>query len=239
VIWRAAQLSLVLATGAWAQAPGSEFERYLVAATRMLEATEFEKALSQLMRARMLISNSDQEVRLELLEGVVQGELGNTEKARRAFRAGLALELNAELPVKVSMRLKALFLAVREELSRVPVSQPTRPPVSDVPVLEPPPPSLAPRASPPARVVAGLEAPRRSRVAPVLALAGAMAVGVFSGISASLSHSRALAVERAFYNSDGRALAADANRWANVSLACAIAAASLAALGVALFGLAQ
>jgi len=216
------------------QAPApSELDRYLTAATRLLEATEYEQALRQVEKAQRLATNSADEVRVSLLEGVLHGELGRTDKARQAFRAALALELSAQLPVKVSRRLKELFESVRGEFEKVrPVVTPTpiepvRPVRAD-PVVTPPPPP-PPAVQPIAQ---------RSFGAPIaLAITAALA-GTFSAVAFGISQGQAKAAKGAFFDDDARRLSGLANGWASASLGGLLGAVGAAAVSLLFFVLA-
>lgn len=217
----------VLASLMLQQAP-TDFERYLTAATRLLEATEYEQALKQLEKAKSLTRSPQDEVRVHLLEGVVNGELGRLEKAKASFRAGLALDVSAELPVKVSRRLKELFEGARVEMAKV------------APVVLPQPAVTTPPTPPTPRSAELVEAPvaappPRSRVLPTVLGLGALVLVGFSATAFGISRSRAAAVPGAFYDDDARRLATTANTWATVSLGSLLAALVPGAIAAILF----
>jgi tetratricopeptide (TPR) repeat protein len=90
-----------------------DFNRYLVAAVRLYESLEYERALVQLERARRLVDDVKQDVLLSLYEGSIQADLGRMEEARASFKTALLLEPEATLPLRVSPKVEREFEAMR------------------------------------------------------------------------------------------------------------------------------
>jgi tetratricopeptide (TPR) repeat protein len=95
-----------------------EFQRFITAASRLFENLEYERALDQLANAKKFASTPDEQTQVALYEGVVLIELGRTEEAKAAFETALFLSPDAQLPVKVSPKVKAQIEAVRAQVKR-------------------------------------------------------------------------------------------------------------------------
>ncbi|SEL04308.1 hypothetical protein SAMN05444354_103384 [Stigmatella aurantiaca] len=119
-----------------------DFQRYLLAAERLYESGENERALVQLERARGLARGLAQDVAVTLREGIFLADMGQSAKAQMAFREGLLLDPDAKLPLRVSPKLERDFedvrTRVRKELGLSERSSPT---------------PVKPQAAPPAPVV--------------------------------------------------------------------------------------
>jgi len=188
-----------------------DFQRYLGAAVQLYENLEYERALTQIQRARSVARGVEQDVSLGLHEGILLAELGRWDEARASFETALLLEPSASLPpLSVSPKVQREFESIRQRVSAslarrkqatkpgtaTPPSSPKpttpvepSPPVarSDRPAQAPPA-RLAPPAPSPAPAPLTVEAsPRRAPGVP-LALLGAGVVagglGAWFGVSA-------------------------------------------------------
>ncbi|XXF77292.1 tetratricopeptide repeat protein [Myxococcaceae bacterium GXIMD 01537] len=136
----------------------SDYERYLSAAISLYEDLEYERALRQIERAKKAASGITQDVTLALHEGVILADMGRWEKARAAFRTALALDVEAQLPLRVSPKVRREFdmqrIRVKRELAKRKKGQvgaPVSPPESAAPAE--PAPVAAPAPAEPAPVV--------------------------------------------------------------------------------------
>lgn len=170
-----------------------DFQRYLLAAERLYESGENERALVQLERARGLARGLVQDVAVALREGIFLADMGQWAQAQTAFREGLLLDPEAKLPLRVSPKLERDFedvrtrvrkeLGLRERPSPAPVVQTDRP---QQPNLKAPTGQDVPAYTPSASAVA----PSRVPVVP-LVLAGvgvaAASVGAVMGLQSRAS----------------------------------------------------
>jgi hypothetical protein len=125
----------------------TEFERYLTSVKRLVDSLEFEKALSQLTTARKYSRGLADDVTVELLEGVLYCELGKLESARRAFRAGLGLNLDAPLPVTAAPKVRRELEAIRAQMKAMALKSAPNArgePAANAVVAPPPLPALTP-----------------------------------------------------------------------------------------------
>jgi hypothetical protein len=113
---RALALSLLLV--ALPAGASEEFARFITAASRLFENLEYERALEQLANAKKFASTPDEQTQVALYEGVVLIELGRTEEAKAAFETALFLSPDAQIPVKVSPKVKAQIEAVRAQVKK-------------------------------------------------------------------------------------------------------------------------
>lgn len=102
-----------------AAAQSAEVRKFLNAATALYENLEYEKALKQIAKAKQKATASEDEVRVELLEGVVLADMGREEKAVEAFKAAFSLELDAKLPLEVSPKVQAVAEKARASVRKV------------------------------------------------------------------------------------------------------------------------
>ena len=93
-------------------------QRYLDAAALLYENLEYERALDQLKKARTVSGGVDDDVNIALYEGVVLSDLGKKDEAVAAFREGLYLKPDAQLPVKVAPKTAAAFATTRADVKR-------------------------------------------------------------------------------------------------------------------------
>ena len=98
-------------------------QQYLKAANVLYQKLEYEKALEQLQRARSSADTVEEDVQVNLWEGILFAELGRLDEARAAFTTALALAGDAKLPIQVSPKVSAEFerlrLGVQKEVARV------------------------------------------------------------------------------------------------------------------------
>jgi hypothetical protein len=95
------------------QAEGDAYQRFLNAAVRLHENLEYERALEQMLNARRSATTPDQQAEVCLYEGILLTDLNRSEEARVAFKEGLLLKPDAQLPLKVAPRVQAEFERLR------------------------------------------------------------------------------------------------------------------------------
>lgn len=133
-----------------------DFDRYLNSAVQLYESGENEDALEQLQRARKLAQGIAQDVAVALHEGLILADMGKTEQSRAAFRRGLTLDPEAQLPIKVGPKVEQSFEEVRGIVKARLARGGTKPPPPP-----PPPPAPAPKETKPP-VVAGTDRPEKA-----------------------------------------------------------------------------
>ncbi len=118
-MWKVAALTWLVATAAVAeedavvQVPATQ-NSYIPAVAALYEVAKYEEALSKLEKALSWKGNEKQEVLwLKLMQGVLQAELAQG-AALASFQEALALDSQAQLPVKASRRLLKLFEQARD-----------------------------------------------------------------------------------------------------------------------------
>lgn len=107
-------VALLWATAASAQS--ADAQRYILAASRLYENLEYERALDQLKKARGVSGGVDDDVNIALYEGVILSDMGKKEEAVAAFREGLYLKPEANLPVKVAPKIAQVFTATKNDV---------------------------------------------------------------------------------------------------------------------------
>ncbi|SEN34601.1 hypothetical protein SAMN05444354_1394 [Stigmatella aurantiaca] len=101
------------------RAEGSaEVQTHLLSIQRLFDDLEYERALSQIQRARQVPHGTEEEVILTLYEGVLQCELGQQEQGKAAFKSALLLKPEAKLPVQVAPKVNSLFESVRQQVKQ-------------------------------------------------------------------------------------------------------------------------
>ncbi|HLK99637.1 MAG TPA: tetratricopeptide repeat protein [Myxococcaceae bacterium] len=133
-----------------------DFDRYLNSAVQLYESGENEDALEQLQRARKLAQGIQQDVAVALHEGLILADMGKTEQSRAAFRRGLTLDPEAQLPIKVGPKVEQSFEEVRKSVKDRLARGGTKPPPPP-----PPPPAPEPKETKPP-VVAGTDRPEKA-----------------------------------------------------------------------------
>lgn len=111
-------VALLISFSASAECKKDELNRYLAAAVRLYEALEYERALDQFAKAKDLSCGVDDDAMLGLYEGIVRSDLGEAEKAKSAFKEALLLKPDAELPLKVSPKVKRQVEVLRAEAKK-------------------------------------------------------------------------------------------------------------------------
>lgn len=96
----------------------TEVQRYLVAASRLYQNLEYERALEQLKRAKQVAHGVAEDAVIDRYEGLVLFDLGKRDEAMAAFREALYLEPDAPLPVKVSPKITEAYEATRVKVKR-------------------------------------------------------------------------------------------------------------------------
>ncbi len=239
---RALLLGLLLAGSPLRSALAEDdFQSYLRAAVQLYEDLEYERALSQLQRARRIARGVAQDVSLGVHEGILLAELGRRDEARAAFETALLLDPDAKLPLPVSPKLEREFESIRERVLTTLASRqqwqkerpeeaapeevsdrPELPPAQEAHLLPPEPsPALTPTVEPPSPP---------SPVVPLALLgAGVVAggVGSFLGLSARQQYDAALVQPHAAEANALYAQSQDKARVANVLFGTA----GLAAVG--------
>jgi hypothetical protein len=99
-----------------APAEGSVAQRYLDAASMLYQKLENERALEQLKKARTASTGVDDDVAIALYEGIILSDMGKKEEAIAAFREGLSLKPDAQLPMKVAPKIAELFATTRADV---------------------------------------------------------------------------------------------------------------------------
>ncbi len=164
----------------------SEFQLRMSTAARLYQELEYERALEQLKRARALARGVDQDVTIELYEGIILADMGRREEALAAFKTALLLKPTAQLPVRVSPKVAADFEAVRQEVLRIQQqeaqrAQPRPAPPEDAPVRPPEKPAPVVKVEPPpSQPLVPERLEQRSRPVPVLPLT-LLGTGVVAG----------------------------------------------------------
>lgn len=96
----------------------AEVRKFVNAAITLYENLEYEKALKQLQKAKAKAQGSEDETRINLLEGIVLTDMGKEEKALMAFKTGFGLDVNAKLPVEVSPKVSLVAEKARANVKR-------------------------------------------------------------------------------------------------------------------------
>lgn len=110
---------ICLVTPTVASAQDDTVQRYLIAAARLYEGLEYERALEQLKRAKQIPTRTvDDDAAIALYEGVILADMGKKDESIAAFKEGLYLKPDAKLPVKVSPKVVADFEGVRADVKR-------------------------------------------------------------------------------------------------------------------------
>lgn len=117
------------------QAVNPHFE----AALRLYDELEYEQALLSLDQARQSPSNTLQEqVSIELLDGILAFELHQPERGKGAFRRAVSLDPNARMSLRVSPKVVNALEEARAEQQRVLAEKPLVQPVPAAAPLAPP-----------------------------------------------------------------------------------------------------
>ncbi|MEW5743569.1 MAG: hypothetical protein AB1938_31950, partial [Myxococcota bacterium] len=107
-------VALLFAPAALAQS--ADAQRYILAASRLYENLEYERALDQLKKARGVSGGVEDDVNIALYEGIILSDMGRKEEAVAAFREGLYLKPEANLPVKVAPKINQVFTATKNDV---------------------------------------------------------------------------------------------------------------------------
>lgn len=133
-----------VALGSDGEAPGGTFQRRLERAEQLYELLEYEKALNWLSQAKQVASTIEEQVQVSLYRGIVLADLGRRKQALEAFRAGLSLRPESELPVQVAPKVHRDFETVRKQVLRKQASTATSARRAQKPAEEPPEADTAP-----------------------------------------------------------------------------------------------
>lgn len=113
---RAGAVAVALLWATAASAQSADAQRYILAASRLYENLEYERALDQLKKARGVSGGVDDDVNIALYEGIILSDMGKKEEAVAAFREGLYLKPEANLPVKVAPKIAQVFTATKNDV---------------------------------------------------------------------------------------------------------------------------
>src|SRR5437879_6463465 len=91
----------------------AEVDRYAAAAVRLYESLEYERALDSITKGKESSCGSDDDAMLGMYEGIIRSDLGQAEQARAAFKEALLLKPDAEVPLKVSPKVRKQIEAIR------------------------------------------------------------------------------------------------------------------------------
>jgi tetratricopeptide (TPR) repeat protein len=111
-------IALIASTASFAECKKDEFNRYVAAAVRLYEALEYERALEQLGKAKESSCGTDDDAMLGMYEGTIRSDLGQADQAKVAFKEALLLKPDAEVPLKVSPKVKKQIEALRAEAKK-------------------------------------------------------------------------------------------------------------------------
>ncbi len=224
---------LVFALPLPALAARESIRNHLVVIQQLLGSTEYERALEQIQVARQERHGTDEDVTLSLYEGILLYELRRKDEARAAFRRGLLLRPEAELPVPVSPKIQADVDTVRREVEaelKAMPHPPTRP--EDVRAVTVTPDAPVQKTAAPS----GLR--RRAWIPAVVGGAFAVAGGVSLGFSRAQLNLLRDDDPRIVSRADAELVARRGRNWqtAGVSLLGVGAAGLLTAAGMYLLG---
>jgi hypothetical protein len=110
----------LLLTPAFGAPKAGQGKKYLDAAIKLYGAFEFERALTQLEKARKLSEGPEMDVTIALYMGIVQLELGHDEQAESELKTALSLDGNAVLPTRVSPKVQQLFDGLKTQMNKPP-----------------------------------------------------------------------------------------------------------------------
>src|SRR3954470_15370420 len=111
-------IALLSSAPSFAECKKDEFNRYLAAAVRLYEALEYERALDQLAKAKESSCGTDDDALLGMYEGTIRSDLGQGDQAKVAFKEALLLKPDADVPLKVSPKVKKLIESLRAEAKK-------------------------------------------------------------------------------------------------------------------------
>lgn len=113
---------------------------YIPLVAKLYDSLEFDTVISTLQKASNWPNNTPQDLLwIELMDGVLQAGAGNEANALGAFKRALLLDANAQLPVKGSAKLRALFGQARSDLNLTPSPAPETKVAQASPTSPPPP----------------------------------------------------------------------------------------------------
>ncbi|AGC42320.1 hypothetical protein MYSTI_00971 [Myxococcus stipitatus DSM 14675] len=113
-----------------------EAQREIAEAIQLYEHLDYERALDRLHRASRLPHGPADAVTLSMIRGIIQADMGRWESARKDFRQALQSQVDAQLPLRVSPKVKREFemqrAKVRGRLAKPPRDSPVVPPPASV-----------------------------------------------------------------------------------------------------------
>jgi tetratricopeptide (TPR) repeat protein len=226
-----------------ASAPPTHYRNpYLEAGQQLMADLEYEAAFSQFERARSVPSNDlAEDVLINLYSGIAQAELRHEDLAQRFFKLALSLSPDAQIPVSVSPKVRAIFVEAKAQWTKlrgqpipaVPVTPSEAPPpplVSVVPAVEGPPAAL----TPPPESTQPSPRPRPWGLAPWIVGGVAVAAGVTGGGFGFASLSEQRAADAAYYQNDAITYSNRSRTEAWVANGCYVGAGVLAVATVVL-----
>jgi hypothetical protein len=180
-------VAVLVTTGAFAE-PSAAVKKYLGGAAALFENLEYEKALTQLGRAKAKSQGPEDDAAIALYEGTVLAEMGDP-RASSLFVLALGIEPDAQLPFVVSPKVQQVFDKAKASVSKLvkpkpaPEPEPPKeapPPKETPPPAQPPPPALqpAPPPTPPPAVSAARPSAQSSGIVRKLSFVpGVLGVG--------------------------------------------------------------
>ncbi|EPX59363.1 hypothetical protein D187_002853 [Cystobacter fuscus DSM 2262] len=84
---------------------------------RLYEDLEYEQALEQIQRARKGTLTEDEQVTLQLYEGIIVCEMGKLEQGGQIFESALRTRSTAQLPIRVAPKVAKLFEATKTKVT--------------------------------------------------------------------------------------------------------------------------
>src|SRR5437016_5135041 len=110
-------LAVLVPSLAWA-AVSKDVQKYLNAAATMIENLEYEKAQKQLDRAKGKSQGAEDDAQIAFYQGVLYSEWGKTDQALTAFKTGLSMDPDANLPLAVSPKVRKVFEEARANVKK-------------------------------------------------------------------------------------------------------------------------
>src|SRR5262249_18302894 len=96
----------------------TSFDAAIARAVSLYNEAEWDGALRELSIAEKYASTDAQRLSVLLHEGIMLANVPDPEAARTSWRRGLELDPNAELPLAVSPRVRALFQEVQRSVKQ-------------------------------------------------------------------------------------------------------------------------
>jgi hypothetical protein len=143
-------LSICLVAVVSMAAPSKQLRKALAPIAKTYKAAQYDKALTQLERAKKLAHTSEELALCAGYEGAIDSALGRADEAEVAFRALLAADPDAKLPLAVSPQVDQAFADAKQKLQHPSAAEPAPPPSqppANATTSAPPPPAPRPPSS--------------------------------------------------------------------------------------------